>query len=530
MAELSANGLTSSLQDLIDNGDIKPGESISYQLCKDLYIYHPMGAKLVDAPIALAQTQEREIAVPAGPESRLIEAFEREWEELNADRYIANIARLARVYGIASIAVIIDGVKASTPLEYSKLYKQSITFSCFDPLNTSGSFVLNQDPLAIDFLKIMDIRVQGEAFHRSRFVAIQNEDPIYIAFNTSSFGFTGRSIYQRALFPLKSFIQTMLTDDLVAYKAGVIVTKIRQPGSIIDKAMSYIAGLKRMFVKVAAVGNIISIAPDEAIETLNFQNLHNPFQMARKNIIDNIASAAGMPALIINEEPLTDGFGEGIEDAKKIAQCINGIRLWMQPLYAFFDKITMHRAWNEDFYAAIQRDFPEEYGDKDYNTAFYEWTNSFDAIWPNLIQEPDSDKVMVAHVKLKAAIELLEVLTPLVDPENKARVIQATMDNINAMKDMFSTPFELDYDAIAEYVPPEQEMMLAKQEGAFGGGNGAAGPPKPKPPNPMQDRIKGKTDSSTAVADLAAYQKKIRDSRHFRKPSPRLTYGDSSNV
>ena len=64
-------------------------------------------------------------------------------------------------------------------------------FNCFDPLNTAGSLVLNQNPNEIDFQKVKGIIVNGRAYHRTRTVVIMNEDPIYISFTGSAFGVIG---------------------------------------------------------------------------------------------------------------------------------------------------------------------------------------------------------------------------------------------------------------------------------------------------------------------------------------------------
>lgn len=474
MAEMRVANIGSALMELLMSPDLAPGDQPSYQICKTILAYHPLGAKICDSPLTLAQSQARQLSCPKGPENRLIEAFEAEWQALSANAHIFNFGRLSRAYGIASLAVLVDGEVSSTPLDYKTLFKRAISFNVFDPLNTAGSLVLNQDPNSMDFLKPTSITVSGVHYHRSRTVVLMPESPLYIEYTTSAFGFVGRSVYQRALFPLKSFVSTMITDDLIAYKAGVIVTKIKQPGSIIDRAMSYIAGIKRAFIKVATVGNVISIAPDEMIETLNFQNLHNPFGMARKNILDNIATAADMPAILLNQETFAEGFGEGTEDAKRVAQYIAQIRSWLKPAYDFFDKICQFRAWNEDFYKGIQKDFPDEYKDKPFAAAFSEWVASFSAQWPNLIEEPDSEKVKVDDVRLKAVVAVLETLLPAIDPENRANAISWAADCFNANKMLFPTPLVLDIDSLKDYVPPVEQDL---KEGLGG----------PKEPSPRKD-------------------------------------------
>lgn len=454
---INASGLGNNLQRLLTtNDEITPGAEPSYELCKLIYTYHPLGAKLVEKPIEIAQSQLREITVPDSPETRVKEAFEDEWRRINASHHIMNCARLARVYGIASIAMLTKDVKTEEPVDLESLWKAEISFNAYDPLNTAGSLVLNQNPLAMDFQHTTDIRVNGSTFHRSRTCVIMNESPIYIQYTNSAFGFVGRSVYQRSLYPLKSFLQTMITDDLVARKSGVLVAKMKQAGSIIDNAMQKMFGVKRNVVKEAETNNVISIGDQENVESLNLQNLEGPLREARKHILENIAAAAGMPAKLITEESLAEGFGEGTEDAKAIARYIDRVREQLQPLYDYFDKIVMHRAWNPDFYATIQREFPE-YREMSYNQAFYKWKNAFVAKWPSLLTEPDSEMVKVDEVKLRAVIAWVQVLLPELDQENKARIIEWATDNFNNLKFLFDQPLELDYEEIASKEPPMPE-------------------------------------------------------------------------
>jgi hypothetical protein len=492
---LSGTPLGNALAEMLGADEIKPGDAPSYQLCKTIAAYHPLGAKMSDSPVSMAQSQEREIVVPKGPEDRLKEAFQREWVAISADRHIFNTGRLARIYGVASIALLVQGVPSDRPVDYNALYDSKIAFNVLDPLNTAGSLVLNQNPSQMDFQKVEGISVQGERYHRSRSVTLLNEDPLYIEYTTSAFGYVGRSVYQRALFPLKSFIQTLVTDDMVTLKAGVLIAKTKQAGSVVDGLMARAAGNKRAMLKEATVNNVISIGVDEEVETLNFQNLDGPYGMARKNILENVATSADMPAQIINAETFAEGFGEGTEDAKYVAQYISHIRVWLAPLYDFFDRVVMYRAWNREFYQTIQNEFPE-YKGVPYTKAFYDWRNSFKATWPNLLQEPDSEKIKVEDVKLKAIIAMVEVLAPMLDPDNKATLVEWACECFNEITMLFPSPLLLDIDALREFVPP---TPVAGEGG---------GKPAPAPPFSPRDSgaTRAKSDLAAAVARLPDLQ------------------------
>lgn len=465
-------------QMLVNNDDIVPGSSPGYDLCKVIWEYHPLGQKLVEKPIEIAQSQKREISVPNSPESRVVEAFNNEWTRLCTDTHIRTCMSMARVYGVSTVGLVEDGVNFAEPLDFENLYKAQLAVNIYDPLNTAGSLTLHQDPLAIDFQHVMQVSVNGQPFHRSRTIVMMNESPIYLSYTDSAFGFVGRSVYQRSLYPLKSFLQTVITDDLVARKVGVLVAKIKQPGSIINNAMMKLFGQKRQVVKEAETGGVISISPDENIESLNMQNLDGPMELSRKNILENIASAAGMPAKLLTEETFAEGFGEGTEDAKAVARYIDGMREKMQPLYDFFDRVVMYRAWNPNFYKIIQKEYAE-YKDIPYRQAFYQWKNSFAAKWPSLLTEPDSELVKVDEVKLRAVMAWVQLIMPIADPDNKARVIEWAVDNFNSLKFLFDTPLVMDYEELANF-EPEPPMMA-----------GAPGAPGQKPGQPGQQPGQG---------------------------------------
>lgn len=502
---IGATAFSNELQELINCDEIQPGDDVSYQMCKTIYSYHPLGRKIVDFPLLMAQSQARQISVPKGPEERLKEAFEREWLAIGADKAIKALGSVGRRYGVGSLALLVDGTEPSEPVDYTKLADAAIAINIFDPLNTAGSLVLNQNPNSLDFMKVRDISVQGQAYHRSRTVTLLCGDPIYIDYTVSAFGYVGRSVYQSALYPLKSFLNTMTTDDMIALKAGVLIAKQEQQSSAFDKVMAGISGIKRNLLKQARTGNVLTIGVTEEIASLDLKNMEGPYTAARKNIIENIASAAGEPAKIILAETFAEGFGEGTEDAKHIAQHIKSVREWLEPAYAFFNKLVMYRAWNPAFYKTIQNDFPEEYGERGYTEAFYDWSNSFKAVWPSLLEEPDSEKVTVNDVQLKAVIAMMEVLLPQADPANKATIILWACDNFNALKMLFGTPLDLDYDALSAYF--EEEARKTALEGGAGGGTEGVDK-TPKPPKPFADsegRVKGALASfSEAVARLPA--------------------------
>lgn len=466
MSTIAINGskIGSALQSLLEADEIVPGAAPSYELCKIIYSYHPLGVRMTDSPIKVAQSKPREITVGGAPDE-VRDAFLAQWAADGCDDHVKNVGSLARVYGIASLAVVSKGQDPKEPLDFATLWKSTIAFNVLDPLNTAGSLVLNQDPNSLDFQKHASISVAGKPYARNRSVTLMNEKPLYIEYTTSAFGFVGRSVYQRPLFPLKSFVGTMVTDDMVTRKAGLIIAMIKGAGSVVDNLMMKITGIKRSLLKQGVVDGVLSVGPDDKIESLNLQNLEGPAGQARGHILKNIANAMDAPAIILENDTLTEGFGEGTEDAKVVATYVDGVRKWLKPVYDFLDPVEQRRAWNPDFFKRMQRLYPEEYGGRDYDEVFLDWSAAFSAIWPSLVEEPESEKVKVDDVKFKAILATVEVLGPQLDPENKATLFEWVADNLNENKLLFKHPLELDMDLLAAWDPSASTTTTENEDG-----------------------------------------------------------------
>ena len=456
---ISNTGLPSPLMEFLQAEAIEPGSPVGYQTCKAIFEFHPLAAKIIEKPIVLALSKPRLITMDCQPKEMLIKAFHEEWNSLDATNVIRDVTFLKRVYGVAAVIYGAEGVPTDQPIDPWTLPDLDIYFNKLDPLNLAGSTVTNQNPNAPDFQKPKTfITAAGQPYHPSRSCIVFNNTPIYLAYQSSGFGFTGRSVFQRALYPLKSFVQSMVTDDLVTFKAGLLVIKQKQSGSIVNRLMQVGAGIKRGMLQQGVTGNVLSIDIDEDIESIDLNNTDTAMTTARNNIIANIAAATDVPAILLKDEALANSFAEGSQDAIAIAQYVTGLRNDMRTLFEFFDKIVMHRAWNKQFYEIVQAKHPEMYAGKTYEEAFYEWKAAFTPAWDSMIEETPSELVKTDEVKLKGMTEVLRTLLPVIDPQNRANLVQWAQDNLSEMPEMFKSNMQLDMEDIAEYEIPIQEQ------------------------------------------------------------------------
>ena len=434
---------------------IVPGLPASYQACKEIFLFHPLGARMASGPISLAQSQRREITLEDDPDDLIKKEFLRVWKDLDCDMHIFATARNARIYGHAATVAVAQGVAPNRPLDPKSFAKTRLVFNDYDPLKCSASMNMNQDPNQVNFLKMDQLVVNGVQYHPSRGFMLLNEDPVYLAYTSSGFGYTGRSVYQRALYPLQSFLQSMITDNMVCQKAGLLVTKTQQEGSIMDNLMASITGTKRALIQMGTTGNVLSIGPEDDIQSIDLKNIDGALITARKNVLDNIAVAADMPSKLLDSKSYAAGFGEGTEDAKSVAQYISRVRLWLRPLYEWFDQIVMFRAWTPEFFDTLQKAYPDTYGSMGYLEAFYGWKNSFKWEWPNLLEEPESEKVKIDETRFKSALGIVQTALPVVGNVNRARALNFLADVVNEQRTLFNgITLEFDQDELMTYEPP----------------------------------------------------------------------------
>lgn len=463
--EITAASLGGSLERLLLADDIVPGTEPSYELCKIIYLYHPLGSKMVEKPLKLAQSQKRKLSIQDAP-PEVMEAFEAEWVKLKADTHIFDTMRISRIYGIASLVLLVEGRIEDKPLDLDNLWKKTVSFNVMDPLNTAGSLVLCQIPTSPDFNKPVTVRVNGETAHPTRSQVMLNELPIYLAYTSSTYGFSGRSVYQRALFPLKSYVSGMLANDMVLTKLGLLIMKMERPGSIIDGPMAAIAALKRGLLKMAKTYQVMQVGKDEEIETLNMQNVDGAGKFARDNVLKDIAASMDAPAKFLDDETFASGLAEGTEDAKSIVHFIEGERQKMAPLYRFFDKLAMYRAWNPEFFERLQRLYPDWLGKRTHEDCFLEWREAFQAEWPSLLIEKESEKIEVEKIKVESILATAQTFLDKLDPDNQVELVRWVSDNVSENKQLYPHALDLDLDALRDWLTEQAERKRNQEDAA----------------------------------------------------------------
>jgi len=114
-----------------------------------------------------------------------------------------------------------------------------------------------------------------------------------LIYSPSAFGYSGRSIFSRSLYPLQSYLQSLITDNLVLIKSGVLVAKVSGSGAPADQIQRQSMLQKLNFLKKARTGNTLQVNPNEEIESLDLHNID--YQAVRANCLQNVALSLDMP-------------------------------------------------------------------------------------------------------------------------------------------------------------------------------------------------------------------------------------------
>lgn len=458
------NGLTA----VLEAGDLQPGDEVSYIAAKACYLYHPLGKVLVDSPIELAQSRPRATVIKNAPDE-VKEAFDAKWEELGAEALIFNEHHTARIYGISTLAAVLGETDPRKPLDMANLWKREseLAFNVLDPLNTAGSLVLSQIPTDKDFQRPVTVTANGQPFHKSRVHVTMNEMPLYLAYTNSAFGFVGRSVFQRTLYPLKSFLQTMRSDDVISNKTSMIVYKSASPGSIINAVMQAIGAVKRSLIRLGRNGNVLTIGETEEVAVIDLTHVKEAGEFARTNILKNIATGASMPAVMVNNETMVSGLADGTEDAKAVSRYGEHFRLGMIPSYRFLDNFCMYLAWTPDFFKRMQSEHKKLYGKKSFEEVFATWRDAFSAEWPSLMQESESERSKIEESRAKTIIDLLTLLLDRCDPETQIKLLQWAFDNLSENKILTSYALDPDWAALEAHLDDQQKAKVEQARNAF---------------------------------------------------------------
>lgn len=267
---------------------------------------------------------------------------------------------------------------------------------------------------------------------------------------------------------LAAFLVSMEVDALVLKKSGVLVAKTKPVGAAANRMSMWWQRKKASDVKRSLNGNVLAIETDEDISTLNMANTADAMTTARNNVISNIATALDAPAVILQNDVLTNGFGEGKEDSKVIAQFVERYRNEIEHIFEFMIPRIQELAWTEEWYASFVMANPA-YASISFQSATNYWRNNFEYVWPNYLTEPDSEKRKGEKDTFDSYMALFEKLQAGMKNPEKRRALAQAMVDLTQSDDLQTLlpvpiPIEFEEEDFAEPAPTEFKGSIKESE------------------------------------------------------------------
>ena len=372
---------------------------LNRQDCVDIFTYWGLGKRVVKALPRFAFSVPREISVQEAPPDA-VKRFEKVSRKLKQDLIIKRTTVYARMFGMAGTALVHEKEDITKNLTYAELLAGESAFIALDPLNLSGTFI-NQDASSFRFMRPDSIQVYNKVAGSRRATIIQNGDPVYLKFNTSTFTFGGVSVFQNMIPLIQSWVRGTISLRRMATKASSIVFKGKddaRANSITADAAS--ASLKKL--RDMENDGATMIGKDASVEFFNMTGVSEVDAILKSIEREIMMALDDTPTALLLDKSLSNGLSEGSEDMKAVIMAVNNFREEMAaPLYAFTDPYIMKLAWTDEYIEKVKLADPKKYGDMPCESIRALWESSFDYEWGNLYPEPEKDIQATNLVKMQ---------------------------------------------------------------------------------------------------------------------------------
>lgn len=331
---------------------------LSYQECKDIYTYWPLGKRIASALPTFAMSAEREVKFGNLPPV-VAEVFKECCVKYNINHLIKQVAIYARVFGVAGIYVSHTKADKLKPLKNQDYENGEIGFNVLDPLVMNGA-TISQDPLSQDFQKLESFKINGHSVDANRVCAVFNDIPFYLRWVSSTFNWGSPSVYQNMYGLIKSWNRCVVALERMATKAGSVIVKSRDTAVLnattVEAAKKTLTLIRDMQNDGAAM-----IEKDGDVEFFNLTGV---------DVVDSIISQmnqlilmalADTPSAILLDKDLAQGFGEGSEDMKALLMAVDSFRAQiLRPLYDFVDGVLLRVCFNESKLTELLKEYKKD--------------------------------------------------------------------------------------------------------------------------------------------------------------------------
>lgn len=398
---------------------------LTYTDCLNIFKYWPLGVRIATALPNFALSVNRKILFEDFPKE-VIDHFLETERALNVKNIIKNHCYNIRIFGSSCLFIQTDEDYDSAITMKTIQNAKSLRIIHATPLITSGSSI-NIDPLSPNYLYPTNVLILNRSVHLSRVIWTNNNEPMYLQWNSASFNYAGRSSYANMIDVIKYWNKATVALQRIASKAGGIIVKNREGGIlnsiVVNSTNKFLDVIRKM-----TNDGIASINHGDDIELFNINGVSEVEIIINKfNEILQLA-LTDTPTAILLDERLAKGFGNGEEDFKALLIAVEAYReSILDHIYKKIDTIVMYRAFTDDFIRDLQSTYKSDFKNMSIDEIKNKLLDSFSYEWESLYPESEAVKQDNRGRKLDNLMKLKELGVTLSDIESI----------VNSDKDLF---------------------------------------------------------------------------------------------
>lgn len=362
---------------------------LTYQQCIDIYTGWALGNRIVTSLPNFALSVNRKISFGDYPKE-FIDRFNETAENLNLRNELKQLCYNIRIFG-ASALFVNTGNDYAKPLTSDIIRTApNIRLIQATPLITSG-IKIDINPLSLTYMQPVLAMVNSTQVDLSRFIFVNNNEPIYQQFTESTFGYTGRSVFENMIDIIKYWNRSCIALQRIASKAGGVIVKHRG-GNIVTSFLVDSTNKFLNLIRNLSNDGVASINLGDDIELFNLNGTAEVSLILDKfNSIIQLA-LSDTPTAILLDERLAKGFGNGEEDFKALLIAVESYReTTLKPILKRLDKIVLARAFDDDFLAQMQQKYSKDLSSLTFDELRLELERTFSYEWESLYPESEAN-------------------------------------------------------------------------------------------------------------------------------------------
>ena len=437
-------------------------DTFSHQDALEFLKHHPLLLAITGKPVIDALGRGFEYSFP---DTNIVPEAKERFEKIanQATVPVIRAFKLAFVYGAAGIGLVVNNEDPNKPIDtgwFSQQLENGYAISTFDSLITAGSFTANIDPNSVEFQKVLDFSVNGKKYHYSRCKVVFNplEDPNYLQWESTAYGFVSASIIKRALPALQDYLLNKIAKRKLLKKVASFVHKQDAKSTVYDKITEYVAKIKRSKVEDLTSGEAVIIGTEESIESFNLSNHQQVMQFLSDDNMDDIANATGWQASYLKHAMLSTGMADGSNDAAQIDKMLYGVQNFTKPIFEWIDDILFYVAWTDSFIDSIALQYPDIYRGKTINQIRTLWRTGYERVFNPPTAEPAKDKAATDKTTVENISAIATLLQQVSSNQQLFDFVQNAFNTANILNGI-----EIDIDS-SQFVQ-EQEPDMGMDDG-----------------------------------------------------------------